>query len=554
MRRTPTRVPPLIVLSTASWPATGVRVVVGAVVGLVAGLAVTLGVVVARARFEGHYIESTADLMSPQALPIVLGLAVGVAVGLSGWRVLAASAAGVLAGAAAGVAAGALLGGATSSEPESRWAGAVMGGAAGVALGLVLGVVSARRRRRAGPSLRKRHPSAAATAAVLAVAGLTPGCAREPVPLETSQEVPSETAPAESVILLVGDPGKARFKHYPIFQRLAAEVERWSIRIGRDSAVTVVMLGDIVYPDGMHPPDSDPYEQDSARVADQLDIVRAAGSVAHGSRLLFVAGNHDWGLKEDREGARRLRNLGSFLERARTRGIEVDLLPPAGSGAPHAVDIGDHLRLILLDTAWWLFDAEPGGKEAMIEGVAVGIADAGDREVVIVAHHPYESAGPHGGTVPVWRTLGIQYLLNRSGAMLQDINSRPYADLRRALSTVFQRVGRPLLFAGGHEHSLQVLRHDDPGAPRFSVVSGSASKLTPVRPIPGTLFQAAVPGYMALVTRTDGAVDLYAEGAPERYLKCPEDEPEALEWEVCMERGVESFETLFATRLVDPEE
>jgi hypothetical protein len=515
--------------------------------GVVAGTGVSLGIVVGRARFDQHFMESTRDLVSWQGAPIPVGMLAGGGAGAAGGGALAAAGGGLLIGVLTGAGAGAMVGSIISDEPEDRWAGGVVGGAVGMAVGLVMGFLT---------GIGRRRRSDGAVAAVLAGALFLTACGDESGPLELAAgaPVPPDPGPADAVIFLVGDPGKARFRHYPIIPRVAREVEARAEESGRDSAVTVLMLGDIVYPDGMHDPGTDGFGTDSARVSEQVDVVRTPGAMDHDARLYFLAGNHDWGFQVDAAGARRLRNLGEFLDRVRGRGANVDLVPPAGSGVPGIVDLGPHLRLILLDTAWWLFDAEPEGKEAFIEGVAAALATATDRRVIVAAHHPFQSGGPHGGLVPIWETLGIQLLLQRSGAMLQDLNSRPYAEMRRALEAVFREHGRPLAFVGGHEHSLQVIRQESPGTPRYSLVSGSASKLTGVGPVEGTLFAASAPGYIVLVVRRNGAVDLEVVAAPERYLACPEDEAAEMEWERCMAEGVEAFQPVYTTRIAGPRE
>lgn len=539
----------LFLMPFGSGGGTAVRAIGGGALGLAAGTAVAMGVVVARARFENVYIESMRDVISWQGAPIPLGALAGGAAGVAGGAVLAGATGGMLLGGGAGALVGAAAGAALSSDPQDRWVGGVMGGALGVLLGFIAGWLVARRRN-ARRSRRRTGPAVAALLPVLLLAG----CAgEEPLePVETP-DAPDDAAAVEDVVVLVGDPGKARYRHYPIIPRVAAEVERWATTIGRDSAVTVLVLGDIIYPDGMHDPGTPGFTVDSARVSEQVDMVRAPGAMRHAARMYFVAGNHDWGVAEDQEGARRLRNLGAFLDRVRERGANVDLAPVAGSGVPDIVDIGDRLRLILLDTAWWIFDAEPNGKEAFIRGVADAMAGAGDRRVVLAAHHPFESAGPHGGLIPIWRTLGIRYLLYKSGALLQDLSSRPYQQMKAALGDVFLEHGRPLAFAGGHEHSLQVIAHDTATAPHYSIVSGSASKLTGVRPVQGTLFQRSAPGYVQLLIRENGAVDVEVIAAPERFLACPEDETAEQPWEECMAEGQEAFSTVYAARLVDPD-
>lgn len=534
-----------LVLPWGSAAGTALRVAAGGVLGAVAGTGVTLGIVVGRARFQEHFIESTQDLLSWKSVPIPAGLVAGGAAGAAGGTMLASVAAGIVTGGAVGAVAGAGVGATLSAEPEDRWAGGVVGAALGVFAGLLVGLLVGRRRSRRD----------AALAILLGVSLLAGGCGGDAAPeLVAGRPVPPDPGAVESVLFLIGDPGKARYRHYPIIPRVAEDVDAWAQRVGRDSAVTVLVLGDVVYPDGMHAPGTPGFAVDSARVSEQIDMVREPGSMENDARLFFMAGNHDWGFNVGAEGAQRLRNLGSFLDRVRERGANVDLVPTAGSGVPGIVDLGPHIRLILLDTAWWLFDAEPEGKESFVEGVATALATAGGRRVVIAAHHPFQSAGPHGGLVPFWQTFGVHLLLQRSGAMLQDLNSRPYAEMRRALGKVFREHGRPLVFVGGHEHSLQVIRQDAPTTPRYSLVSGSASKLTDVRPIPGTMFQASAPGFMMLIVRENGAVDLRVVAAPDRFLACPEDEVSGMGWETCILEGTRAFDTVYSARLAEPGE
>jgi hypothetical protein len=219
---------------------------------------------------------------------------------------------------------------------------------------------------------------------------------------------------------------------------------------------------------------------------------------------------------------------------------------------PYVLDVGEHVRLVLLDTAWWLFDGDPESKPRVNAAFARALATADDLAVIAAAHHPFETAGPHGGLRPFWQTLGIRDVLARSGALLQVLESRPYLDLLRALEEVFAQEGRPLLFAGGHEHSLQLIRHDSAGTPRYSAVSGSGSKLTDVGWVDGMLFRAAAPGYMRLLVRKNGAVDLFVESTPERFLACPQEEGAEAERERCMREGTEAYKMVFSTRIRDP--
>lgn len=539
-----------------SWLGATARGVAGGVAGLATGIGVAVGLVVARARFEHRYVESVHELYGVDGLPIVLGVAAGVVVGIAGGPELGASVLGTIVGGAAGAGVGAAVGGASGAGPEAPWAWGILLGAVGMLLGAILGFLLARRRRRSGRS----GPAAVRTAALLALLVVVPAAALiacgggESTAAgggsSQAEPVPPNPAPARAVVFLAGDPGEARFDRYPVLPRMAGDIADWARRVPAGGEV-VLMLGDIVYPTGMAAPGSAGYEQDSARVTDQVRLVSRPLVARSGARMFFLPGNHDWGLREDQAGAKRLRNLGEFLDRARARGAPVELAPKAGTGGPQAVDVGDRLRLLLLDTAWWVFDAEPSGKAAFLKRFHEAVANAGDRTLVVAAHHPLKTGGPHGGLVSLWSSLGIQYLLNRSGALLQDLSSQPYVALRKGMTTALEHEGRPLLFVAGHDHSLQVFRDDSAGTPRYSVVSGSASKLTPVGAIQGTLFDASKPGYMRLVTRTDGSVDLFVEATDAAYRQCPDPAVDQQANVKCMREAMAAFQTVYSARLRD---
>lgn len=378
------------------------------------------------------------------------------------------------------------------------------------------------------------------------------GCgAPRAVPVPVTEQLPTpEPSQVQQVVFLVGDPGKARAHSYPILPRLTADIEYWSSQLQADSAVTVLFLGDIVYPLGLHAPGTDLFPHDSAIVMDLVKLTAGPSARARGARSFFLAGNHDYGLKSEYEGFVRLKRLDSFLEMAQAHtGAWVDLKPDAGLGGPYVLDLGDRLRILLLDTAWWVAH---GGRlvgdrrDEVLAEIERAMATAGEREVMIAAHHPFKTAGPHGGEFNLWRTFGLQYLLARSGALLQDVNSIPYRELERGMREIFARAGPPLAFVGGHEHSLQVIGATQPTDPTYTIVSGSVSKVSSVGSEEGLQFGLSAPGYMRLVLLRDGSVQLFVEATPPEYSHCPEQEPAR---ERCMAEGIAAFRTVHSQRL-----
>lgn len=383
---------------------------------------------------------------------------------------------------------------------------------------------------------------------VLALAG---ACASRPPQLPAPQQIPApDPADVERVVFLVGDPGVAVRETYPIVQRLEQDIEWWSERLPRDSAVTVLFLGDLIYPLGMHPPGSKEFPHDSAVVTSQVGLVAGRFANEKRAQAYFMAGNHDWGLETDWEGFVRLKVLDDFLDRAKERtGADVQLVPAAGSGGPFVLDLGRHLRVLILDTAWWILESrrDTGAEHAeVLRRIEEAMRTAGGRHVMLAAHHPFKSAGPHGGGFSFWETFGIRYILARSGAILQDLTSRPYRDFERGLRDIFERIGPALLFVGGHEHSLQVVRGTRATDPHYSIVSGSASKLSTIGTEPGMEFGRSAPGYMRLVVAKNGDLSLYVEATDPRYQSCPKEDPQRAE---CMAAGIAGFETVHSQRI-----
>jgi hypothetical protein len=331
-------------------------------------------------------------------------------------------------------------------------------------------------------------------------------------------------------------------------ERLRRDIEWWSAELERDSAVALLVLGDIIYPIGLSPPGRQTFDTDTAVVMGQVRLVGGPSALARSARAYFMAGNHDWGLREDWEGFVRLASLEAFLTQAAAQtGAKVELAPRAGSGGPTVVDWGRHHRIVILDTAWWLLEGVTAGRREVLRGIEEAFASAGERELIVAAHHPFKSGGPHGGGgFSFWETLGVRYILFRSGAILQDLTSRPYRDLETGLRRIFERHGPPLVFVGGHEHSLQVIRGIEPTDPRHNLVSGAGSKLSAIGSVEGMLFAQSAPGYMRLVIERNGRMSLFVEAGPPEYLSCPESEPDRT---TCMTEGVAAFQTVYSGRL-----
>ncbi len=316
-------------------------------------------------------------------------------------------------------------------------------------------------------------------------------------------------------LLLLGDGGAPK-PGEPVLKTLG----EWA---GKDAAKTsIVFLGDNMYPEGM----TERRKHKAAeRLVPQLSVVKDAG--VHG---LFIPGNHDWASGES-EGYRALLAQEKFINDA--LGGESNFLPSGGSPGPVVLELpktDPAVRLIVLDTQWWLHQYEKPEKspETIIEEL-IALLDT-ELPVVVVGHHPLQSYGPHGGffdwkdhlfaarVIKKWLwiptpILGSAYPYTRQHLykLDQDIggagNKNMVAQLKRAFSTRKPPPqGSPLLiYVSGHEHSLQVLKGE---IADYLLVSGAAAsrKVTEVSSGENTLFAHQHTGFMAVDFFGDGKV------------------------------------------------
>lgn len=323
---------------------------------------------------------------------------------------------------------------------------------------------------------------------------------------------------AEAILLLVGDAGKPAPRGEPVLRALEREAAREPER------TTVVFLGDNVYPRGLPSPGARSRPEAERRLVAQLDAVRTPGL-----RVVFVPGNHDWD-SEREDGWSAVRRQAGFVAERGPAGARY--LPADGCPGPTVVDVGQRLRLVALDTQWFLhpFDKprDPSSSCAadsdaeVVAALREALREGVGRDVVVIAHHPLVSGGPHGGRFTLrqhvfpltdlkpwlWLPLpgigSIYPAARRSGVSPQDIPSQENQCMRELLLTALAE-RPPLAWAAGHEHSLQVIFT---GVPRFVLVSGAGihGHTTPVKEVEGSLYASDDAGFMRIEFPPSGGI------------------------------------------------
>lgn len=329
-----------------------------------------------------------------------------------------------------------------------------------------------------------------------------------------------EPAPAVEVsVFFIGDAGSPDPKGEPVLAALARELARDASR-----SVTV-FLGDNVYPSGL-PEASSPARAEAERRLDaQIAAVRTTGA-----RGIFVPGNHDWA-RHGPDGWAAVRRQAQYVE---GRAPGVSFLPRDGCPGPAVADLASRLRLVILDTQWWLHggpkprdpdsDCDADSEAEVLASLRAAIAGAGARHVAVIAHHPLESGGTHGGhfgwkdhvfPLRAWKSwlwfplpvIGSAYpLARKSGAFSQDVSDAGYRHMRAALGSALS-AQPPLLWVAGHDHALQVLRGT---SARHMLVTGAGTyghTRTPAQ-TRATEFRSGGAGFMRLDVESSGRVRL----------------------------------------------
>jgi hypothetical protein len=332
-------------------------------------------------------------------------------------------------------------------------------------------------------------------------------------PPASLQPDPVPALRAETIVTsvyLIGDAGKPDSTGEPVLEALRQDI------ISHRSEPVVVFLGDNVYPRGLPAPGGHGRQAAENNLAAQVRVITGTGS-----RGFFVPGNHDWA-KDGMDGWEAIRRQGRFIDSAGSGAASLE--PQGGCPGPVVVDIGPRLRLILLDTQWWL---HPGprpehptsscaadSEREVTDSLRAALTSSAGRMVVVAQHHPLMSGGVHGGYFglvdhifplrairsSLWiplPLLGSLYPTGRAqGISRQDLGSRAYRHMIRSLGAAL-RAAPPSLHAAGHEHNLQIIKG---GPARLHLVSGTGiyDHTGPAVAIRGTLFARRASGFARL--------------------------------------------------------
>ncbi|MEM6263793.1 MAG: BamA/TamA family outer membrane protein [Bacteroidota bacterium] len=331
----------------------------------------------------------------------------------------------------------------------------------------------------------------------------------------TAQE--ANPAPIHSVIL-IGNTARLQPEDSMIFQ-LQERTQGWP------QPTSFIVLGDIVDKNGWG-------NKNSAK--DSLRLNRLATLTGSGSnkQIYFLPGDRDWA-NSGQNGWKKVKDLEKHIEKV--LGIEKSFLPSNGCPGPKYVDLPGNLRIIAINTPWWMHPYEKpqpadasckiATPEDFYEELESLIDDAGNKNVLVVGHHPVFSTGQYAGKALAAKHIFPFRDYNPSFVFPLPVLGSFYAAYRQNIGTIRDMANphyqayvnhmalilsdrRPLVYASGHEYNLQAHRIEG----NIHLNSGSFAEKRPLGNSPETLFRKSNKGYMVLHYYEDGGVGVQAWG------------------------------------------
>lgn len=250
----------------------------------------------------------------------------------------------------------------------------------------------------------------------------------------------------------------------------------------------VVFLGDNVYPNGLKKNN----HESELHLESQLQILKE-----YKGRVCFVPGNHDWD-GQKASGLKILKNEELYIKEYLSKNSNIAnkptvFLPENGLPGPETILLNPHLRLILIDTQWFLHfykknvvGSKKQTKELFYKHLdsLLNLAEKNNEQVVIAAHHPLYSNGKHSKSKQPLRFL-LNYtpfqffgLMGLNRLYSQDMQQPRYKKMRKKLLFTISNYSN-IIYASGHDHNLQCFQKGE-GNNKF-IVSGAGSKLSSLR-------------------------------------------------------------------------
>lgn len=242
-----------------------------------------------------------------------------------------------------------------------------------------------------------------------------------------------------------------------------------------------------------------------------------------GGQIIAISGDKDW----DNAGYYGLDSLTNFEKRIEKKLNSKLIVPEKGCPGPYVKDIDENIRIIAISSQWWLHqyrkrEATDSKCDNILPLEIIGeiddaIESAGNKRVILIAHHPLVSGGVYGGNsnlmgqffpfshndpdnktfLPFFGTFYHCYRQNVGSN--QDFSSLAYTEYIKSINTILLKY-QDVIVASAHEFDLQLLKINS----NYQIISGGFLKNAQVSAIENTLFKSNKPGFVKLEFFDDG--------------------------------------------------
>ncbi len=231
--------------------------------------------------------------------------------------------------------------------------------------------------------------------------------------------------------------------------------------------------------------------------------------------IVFIPGEKEWDRGSD-NGFDKVKKVEKYIENK--IGKHRSFFPEGGCPGPTVVEVNNHLKIIIIDSQWFLQDNRPEEEDAACKYIESrelwdelsGLLSEEDNKNTIVAlHHPILSFGSYAGYTPISKHLSppvigsivAAYKRNVGGKL--NLNNESFREFSTKMMEIAQD-HQGLIFVSGHEYDLQLIDHFN----SFYISSGSISKSKHVANKKETIFSKSTKGFTKIGFAGSGKVDI----------------------------------------------
>ncbi|MFK7773413.1 MAG: BamA/TamA family outer membrane protein [Saprospiraceae bacterium] len=272
---------------------------------------------------------------------------------------------------------------------------------------------------------------------------------------------------------------------------------------------TILIAGDFVDKNGF---ELEPNLIETNKLDRLIELVK----INEKGNIIFLPGDLEWN-HEQRKGWKKVVALEEYLESKLGKGNAV--FPQKACLGPDVLDIGDHLRIVSINSQWFVQkDNRPEEEDANCKILNVTefwdevddvLTDVDNRNLIIAIHHPILSYGQYAGyksglqhlSPPIIGSFLAAYHQNIGNS--KDLNNK---ELRQFSNELLNKSKKHpgVIFVSGHERDIQVLMDDG----NYHINSGALVKSRPVARGEATIYKQKKTGFAKLIFQKNGEVSV----------------------------------------------